>query len=186
MISSVKPSASADSSVPILDDLKGSTAIQKPSSGSAPVKRGGAAPGMPIPPLRPVILKRGCALNASDQRRALQDIARTSPASSSGASGLLMGDGTSRRIDAASSIWDLPLNGAVPGKHFIDDAQREDIRAMIHGDAGDLFGRHVCRGPHHDARLGFAQRGPGFIVTADLLQFLGEAKVEHLHTPRRA
>ena len=44
--------------------------------------------------------------------------------------------------------------GAAAGTHFVEeDAEGEDVGAMVERAAGDLFGGHVGGGAHDDADL---------------------------------
>ena len=76
-----------------------------------------------------------------------------------------------------------PGERAFPGGHLVQDAaQREDIGAPIHGQAGRLFGREVAHRPHHHPRHGAQRRGRVGVDGARAARFdqLGEAEVEHL------
>ena len=49
--------------------------------------------------------------------------------------------------------------GAAAGGHFVeDDAEGEDVGAMVERAAGDLFGRHVGGCAHDDADLSLRRR----------------------------
>ena len=54
---------------------------------------------------------------------------------------------------------------------------------MVDRGARNLLGRHVRRGPHHDARLRLVERRHGLLVSGETAHLLGEAEVEHLHPP---
>jgi hypothetical protein len=60
------------------------------------------------------------------------------------------------------------------------DAEREDIRTIVNGAAGDLLGRHVGRYAHDRAHLGVPGRGHGGVAGRHCPQVLGQAEVQHL------
>ena len=76
-----------------------------------------------------------------------------------------------------------PGERAFPGGHLVQDAaQRENIGAPIHGQAGRLFGREVARRPHHHPRHRAERRRRVGVDGARAARFdqLGDAEVEHL------
>jgi hypothetical protein len=76
-----------------------------------------------------------------------------------------------------------PAERAFPSGHLVQDAaQREDVGAPIHGQAGRLFRREIAHRPHHHPRQGAERGGRVGIDGARAAWFdqLGEAEVEHL------
>src|ERR1700682_3238511 len=54
----------------------------------------------------------------------------------------------------------FPEKGTTSGQYFVEDrSQAENVAAMIHGFAPELFRRHVGDSTDHSARLGYGCHG---------------------------
>ena len=84
------------------------------------------------------------------------------------------------RLDRRVRLERLP-----PGEHLVeDDAEREDVGAMIDRLRADLLGRHVGRRAEHHAGLGLVRvAGRELAVSSAAIgaRHLGQAEVEDLH-----
>ena len=90
----------------------------------------------------------------------------------------LLADDRDERLGAR-----LALEGLPPGGHLVEDrAERELVRAEVHGAAGGLLGRHVAHRPEHGAGLRARDRRR-HVRPAPVglrLDQLGEAEVQDL------
>ena len=76
-----------------------------------------------------------------------------------------------------------PSNGRLAARHLIEnDAERKDVRPVIHRPARDLLGRHVGGRAQHDADLGASAAGQRDIRWVGRPELFCQAEVEHFHT----
>ncbi len=93
------------------------------------------------------------------------------------------GFGESFMIDERIDICVSPVNGAHAGRHLVeDDAEREDVRALIDRLPFRLLRRHVGDGADDPPVAGERARGhAGLGDQAGIFLQLCQPEVEHLH-----
>ena len=83
-----------------------------------------------------------------------------------------------RELDGRRAV-ERPL----AARHLIEnDAERKDVRPVIHRPARDLRGRHVGGRAQHDADLGASAAGHRGIRWVGRPELFCQAEVEHFHT----
>jgi len=79
----------------------------------------------------------------------------------------------------------IAAEGPLAAEHLVeDDAEAEDVRAMVDGEPTYLFRRHVADCTEHLARVGLELDAAGRKVGRDN-RALGQAEIQNLHTPVR-